>query len=422
MANDRGYFALALQRILEDGVALSVLKNDVATEDRGYFNMLMMTTLRQLAFIRESVLPRYIKKKIPHKERILTYLLYLGGAELLFMQTPAHAVINLSAEAAKRLAGQFGANFVNAVLRRVDKEKAALCALQNGHYFSRNFRQILKQDYAPEAVKAMEKYAGVEAALDITLKNTADNPLADGVVLPTGSIRLPANTKVSAIPEYAAGKWWVQDAAAALAVKGLGDVRGLKALDLCAAPGGKTAQLLAGGAEVTAVDISESRLATLKENIQRLDLADKLAIVQADALEFTPTSLFDIVLLDAPCSATGTFRRHPEIIHTRTVDDVRRQAALQKELIRKAAQLVTPDGKLVYATCSLAKAEGEVVIRNFIAEQPEFAIVPASIRGTEHSVTKDGFIRILPHTFVTGENTVLSGADGFFIAYLQRKI
>lgn len=422
MANDRGYFALALQRILEDGVALSVLKNDVATEDRGYFNMLMMTTLRQLAFIRESVLPRYIKKKIPHKERILTYLLYLGGAELLFMQTPAHAVINLSAEAAKRLAGQFGANFVNAVLRRVDKEKAALCALQNGHYFSRNFRQILKQDYAPEAVKAMEKYAGVEAALDITLKNTADNPLADGVVLPTGSIRLPANTKVSAIPEYAAGKWWVQDAAAALAVKGLGDVRGLKALDLCAAPGGKTAQLLAGGAEVTAVDISESRLATLKENIQRLDLADKLAIVQADALEFTPTSLFDIVLLDAPCSATGTFRRHPEIIHTRTVDDVRRQAALQKELIRKAAQLVTPGGKLVYATCSLAKAEGEVVIRNFIAEQPEFAIVPASIRGTEHSVTKDGFIRILPHTFVTGENTALSGADGFFIAYLQRKI
>ena len=422
MANDRGYFALALQRILEDGVALSVLKNDVATEDRGYFNMLMMTTLRQLAFIRESVLPRYIKKKIPHKERILTYLLYLGGAELLFMQTPAHAVINLSAEAAKRLAGQFGANFVNAVLRRVDKEKAALCALQNGHYFSRNFRQILKQDYTPEAVKAMEKYAGVEAALDITLKNTADNPLADGVVLPTGSIRLPANTKVSAIPEYAAGKWWVQDAAAALAVKGLGDVRGLKALDLCAAPGGKTAQLLAGGAEVTAVDISESRLATLKENIQRLDLADKLAIVQADALEFTPTSLFDIVLLDAPCSATGTFRRHPEIIHTRTVDDVRRQAALQKELIRKAAQLVTPGGKLVYATCSLAKAEGEVVIRNFIAEQPEFAIMPASIRGTEHSVTKDGFIRILPHTFVTGENTALSGADGFFIAYLQRKI
>ena len=422
MANDRGYFALALQRILEDGVALSVLKNDVATEDRGYFNMLMMTTLRQLAFIRESVLPRYIKKKIPHKERILTYLLYLGGTELLFMQTPAHAVINLSAEAAKRLAGQFGANFVNAVLRRVDKEKAALCALQNGHYFSRNFRQILKQDYTPEAVKAMEKYAGVEAALDITLKNTADNPLADGVVLPTGSIRLPANTKVSALPGYAAGKWWVQDAAAALAVKGLGDVRGLKALDLCAAPGGKTAQLLAGGAEVTAVDISESRLATLKENIQRLDLADKLAIVQADALEFTPTSLFDIVLLDAPCSATGTFRRHPEIIHTRTVDDVRRQAALQKELIRKAAQLVTPGGKLVYATCSLAKAEGEVVIRNFIAEQPEFAIVPASIHGTEHSVTKDGFIRILPHTFVTGENTALSGADGFFIAYLQRKI
>ena len=422
MANDRGYFALALQRILEDGVALSVLKNDVAAEDRGYFNMLMMTTLRQLAFIRESVLPRYIKKKIPHKERILTYLLYLGGAELLFMQTPAHAVINLSAEAAKRLAGQFGANFVNAVLRRVDKEKAALCALQNGHYFSRNFRQILKQDYTPEAVKAMEKYAGVEAALDITLKNTADNPLADGVVLPTGSIRLPANTKVSAIPGYAAGKWWVQDAAAALAVKGLGDVRGLKALDLCAAPGGKTAQLLAGGAEVTAVDISESRLATLKENIQRLDLAVKLAIVQADALEFTPTSLFDIVLLDAPCSATGTFRRHPEIIHTRTVDDVRRQAALQKELIRKAAQLVTPGGKLVYATCSLAKAEGETVIRNFIAEQPEFAIMPASIRGTEHSVTKDGFIRILPHTFVTGENTALSGADGFFIAYLQRKI
>lgn len=383
--------------------------------------MLFMTTFRQLAFIRETVLPRFVKKNIPRKQQAAEYALCLGTSELLFMETPAYAVVNSYTEATKKLCGMFSGSFVNAVLRNILRNKNELLTLQNGHYFGRNFLEILKQDYTLEEIKNMEPFAGIEAPLDITLKNPVQNPFADGFILPTESIRLPANAKVTTLPGYADGSWWVQDAAAALAVKGLGSVSSKRVLDLCAAPGGKTAQFLAGGAVVTAVDIAEQRLIMLQKNISRLQLTDKLKIICSDALHFTDESLFDIVLLDAPCSATGTFRRHPEIIHTKKLDDVRRQALLQEKLLAHAAGLVIPGGILVYATCSLAKAEGERQIRIFTAKHREFGIVPIVCRGAEHFVTKDGFIRILPQFFKT-ENDAFSGADGFFIAYLQKKI
>ena len=392
--------------------------------------MLFMTTLRRLTFIKKIVLPRFIRKKTPHKQRILECILYLGTTELLFMDTPAYAVLNSYVEAAKKLDGKFGANFVNAVLRNILRCKDTLLSLPRDKYFSDDFWEILKQDYTHGEITAMEKFAGYEPPLDITLKDRTVNPLTDGFVLPTGTVRLPSNTVVTTLPGYKEGMWWVQDAASALAVKCLPEIKGKRVLDLCAAPGGKTAQLLAKGALVTAVDISEQRLLVLRENITRLKLMQNLTTVCADALTYTSPEKFDIILVDAPCSATGTFRRHPEIPHTKAIEDVRKSEKLQWSILQHAADLLMPDGILLYATCSLAKAEGERIIKRFITEYQEFTVLPISLAGTECLRTEEGFIRVLPQNFpqkFPDEETIpikesMVGADGFFIACLQRKI
>lgn len=425
MADNRTEYAEFLQRILNGDTSFSLLKQSVPAEKRGFFNMLFMTTLRQLTFIRETVLPRFIKKKVPQKQRILECILYLGTAELLFMDTPAYAVLNSYAEAAKKLNGKFGANFVNAVLRNILRNKGALLSLPRDKHFSHDFLKILKQDYTPDEISAMEKFAEYEPPLDITLKDQTVNPLTDGQVLFTGTVRLPSNVKVTELPGYEEGKWWVQDAASALAVKCLPEIKGKNILDICAAPGGKTAQLLAAGAQVTAVDISEQRLGVLRENMRRLKLVQNLTTVRADALTYSPTEKYDIILLDAPCSATGTFRRHPEIMHTKTTEDVRRQEKLQREILQHICEFLLPGGILLYATCSLAKAEGERQISRFLAARTDFEVLPITAVETEHLRTKEGFIRVLPQNFLpkpASREEDMTGADGFFIACLQRKI
>lgn len=460
MSDNRTEYAEFLQRILNGDTSFSLLKQSIPAEKRGFFNMLFMTALRRLTFIKETVLPHFIKKKVPQKQQILECILYLGTTELLFMDTPAYAVLNSYAEAAKKLNGKFGANFVNAVLRNILRNKGGLLSLPRDKYFSHDFLKILKQDYTPDEISAMGKFAEYEPPLDITLKDQTVNPLNDGQVLFTGTVRMPSNVKVTELPGYEEGKWWVQDAASALAVKCLPEIKGKNVLDICAAPGGKTAQLLAGGAVVTAVDISEQRLDVLRENMMRLKLMPNLTTVCADALSYTPSEKFDIILIDAPCSATGTFRRHPEIMHTKTAEDVRRQEKLQRSILQHAANFLTPGGMLLYATCSLAKAEGERQIKHFIAKHQEFAVFPITLAGTENLRTKEGFIRVLPQRFlpkqpITDENMTeknmgrsnltkknmpdadqtgkdmaraglmaenMAGADGFFIACLQRKI
>lgn len=425
MADNRTEYAEFLQRILNGDTSFSLLKQSVPAEKRGFFNMLFMTTLRRLTFIKETVLPRFIKKKVPQKQRILECILYLGTAELLFMDTPAYAVLNSYAEAAKKLNGKFGANFVNAVLRNILRNKGALLSLPRDKHFSHDFLKILKQDYTPDEISAMEKFAEYEPPLDITLKDQTANPLTDGQVLFTGTVRLPSNVKVTELPGYEEGKWWVQDAASALAVKCLPEIKGKNILDICAAPGGKTAQLLAAGALVTAVDISEQRLGVLRENMKRLKLVQNLTTVRADALTYSPTEKYDIILLDAPCSATGTFRRHPEIMHTKTTEDVRRQEKLQREILQHICEFLLPGGILLYATCSLAKAEGERQISRFLAARTDFEVLPITAVETEHLRTKEGFIRVLPQNFLpkpASREEDMTGADGFFIACLQRKI
>lgn len=418
MNNERKNYVIWLKNILNDGVALSDIKAAVPVNERAFFNMLVMTALRQLAFIKTDVLPRFIRKKIPQKQNILNFVLYLGCTELLFLETPDYACINSYVEVAKRLCDKFGANFVNAVLRNVIRNKQQLLIDRKTMFFSKEFVKILKQDYTPAEIADMEKFAQIEAPLDLTLKVGIEaEDFADAVQLPTGTLRLPAHTAVAEVYGYNDGLWWVQDAASALAVKALPDIRGKKVLDLCAAPGGKTAQLLDAGAFVTAVDVSAKRLERLKENIERLHLEKNLNVICADALDLKIDEKFDVILVDAPCSATGTFRRHPEIMNNKTIQDVKAQAALQQKILNHCVVWLKENGMLVYATCSLAKLEGEKQIKNFLQTHADFTIYPIHIAGTEKMITKEGFLRVLPQNF--GD---FSGADGFFVAALQRKI
>ncbi len=422
MINERAAYADILQKILTSNVPLSAFKDSLPNAQKNFFNMLFLTTFRQLTFIKEQVLPRFVQKKIPSKQKILNYVLYLAITELLFLETPDYAVLNSYVDIAKKSTDKFGANFTNAVLRNVLRHKSELLSLPRKSYFSAEFLKILKPDYTKDEILQMEKYVVIEPALDITLKSSASNPFANGLTLPNGSIRLPAQTKVSELPGYADGIWWVQDVSASLAVQALSDIFGKQVLDLCAAPGGKTAQLLDAGANVTAVDISQERLETLRENMKRLNLTDNLQIICDDALQFSSSKKFDIILVDAPCSATGTYRRHPEIIHTKTRQDVLQQAQLQKDILEHAVSLLSDDGKIVYVTCSLAKDEGEKQINTFLKQHPEFMVAPISVLGTEHMLTKEGYLRVLPQYFNIPGQPDLSGADGFFIACLQRKI
>ena len=417
MSENRTEYVFLLKNILEDGVSFSDVKSTIAETDRAFFNMLFMSCFRHLTFIKTEVLPQFVKKKIPQKQHILNFVLYLGTTELLFLNTPDYAVINSYVDVAKNKTDKFGGNFVNAVLRNILRHKEQLLEHRQAKFFSPDFIKILKQDYSAKEINEMESLAVLEAPLDLTYKNNTPIKNDDGFLLPTGSFRLPATTKINNLPEFISGLCWAQDAASALAVKCLSDISGKKVLDMCAAPGGKTAQLLDAGAIVTAVDISDKRLLRLSENMTRLHFNDNLKTICTDALDFQSAEKFDIILLDAPCSATGTFRRHPEIMNIKKTEDVKKQALLQKNILEHCLQFLSPTGILVYATCSLAKLEGETQIKTFLKNHSDFIILPIKLTGTEKMQTKEGFLRILPHYFKE-----FSGIDGFFIAVLQRKI
>lgn len=414
---DRTVLVKALADILTDKISLGEVKNQVAENDKNFANMLILTTLRELTFIKFEVLPLFVKKKIPNKQQMLKYVLYLGATELLFLNTPNYAAINSYVEVAKELSDSFGAKFINAVLRNISRQKKELLENRKIGYFNKDFSDILKQDYTPLEICEMEEFTSVEPPLDLTLKATTELHFADEIILPTGSVRLPYHTKITDIKGYYEGLWWVQDAASAIAVNCLRELKGKKVLDICAAPGGKTAQLLDAGALVTAVDISKTRLNKLKENMARLKFDNNLQIVCADARQFGSDEKFDVILLDAPCSATGTFRRHPEVIHLKTKKDVTKQAQLQREILEHTTSFLSPHGILVYATCSLAKIEGESQIINFLHTHPQWQILPISIPELKNCTTKEGFLRILPQHFKQ-----LGGIDGFFVALLQRKL
>jgi len=417
-----------LTAVLDDGEtlddALDALVKDakLAARDRAFAHAIAATTLRRLGEI-DHVLAQCLDKPLPAKAVAAQRILQAGVAELLFLEVKPHAAVGVAVD----LAGTLRTTrpfkpLINAVLRRVTRERDTLVAHENDAT-RLNVPAWLWESwqaaYGDEA-EAIAVALQTEAPLDLTPRDPASaEALAGelgGTLLATGSIRLTGAAPVADLPGFKDGRWWVQDAAASLPALLLGDIAGEDALDLCAAPGGKTLQLAAGGASVTALDRARSRLARIRENLARTGLAAEL--VAAEVLTFEPDRTWPVVLLDAPCSATGTARRHPDVLHLKTPEEVQTLVAIQREMLAKAAALTAPGGRLVYCVCSLQPEEGEAQIDWFLESFAAFRLVPADSvlpAALHRFVTARGSLRTLPTEFA--EN---GGMDGFFAALLER--
>lgn len=396
----------------------------MAHRDRAFARAIVATTLRRLGQI-EAVLQHLLDRPLTGRRGDVWEILATGACQLLFLGTPPHAAIDLAVRLTQyERRGRHMAGLVNAVLRRVAKEGPALLRDQDAVRLNTPawMWESWCAAWGEETARAIAQASLTEAPLDLTTK--ADPELwaerLGGTALVTGSVRLLHRGRIEAIEGYDEGAWWVQDAAASLPARLLGDVRGCKVADLCAAPGGKTAQLIAAGAEVIAVDTSAGRLKLLRSNLKRLRL--NAAVVEADATDWRPDMAFDAVLLDAPCSATGTLRRHPDALRLKGPDDVAELVPLQRRLLRNAARLLRPGGRLVYCSCSLQPEEGEALIAEALQDLPELRLEPvqaSELAGLESAVTADGMLRTFPH-FLQLPRPELSGMDGFFAARLVR--
>lgn len=419
MTDPRLQTALILQNILENKIIASEAKqhvNPVADNDLAFSNMLLQTSLRNLVPIKNT-LRTFIKKKLPASSKLALYLLILGTTEILYLNTPDYAIINSYVDIAKKRLDKYVAGFVNAVLRKICNNKDNLNKQSSEGFFPPEFRRIINTSYNKKQSSLIEASFTNEPLLDITAKS--GKTIKNATSLPLGSYRLKNNGNITKIQGFNEGDWWIQDFSSSLAVKLLNNIQNKKVLDVCAAPGGKTAQLIEKGALVTALDISPQRLEKLKDNLKRLKMAAQ-EIICADAIDWLKSfkqEPFDVILLDAPCSATGTLRRHPEIIHIKTLADVNKMAEVQRKLLELIPSALKSKGTLIYCTCSLSKTEGEEQIHQFLKLHSEFKTqkinLPDELKLMQ---TPEGWIRILPsHLNKQG------GADGFFIAFLTKE-
>ncbi|MEM9271156.1 MAG: RsmB/NOP family class I SAM-dependent RNA methyltransferase, partial [Pseudomonadota bacterium] len=346
-------------------------------------------------------------------------VLRLVTHEMLVDGVPPHAAVDGAVHLAR--AGQKTGRFtklVNAVARRVAKtDRAAFEALPPPALPGWLAKPVVRS-FGEEAALGMARAHAQSPSVDICLRDGTTQDWADrlgGLALPTGAVRLSPRQALSSLEGYDTGAWWVQDAAAQCPVALLGDIKGARVLDLCAAPGGKMLQLAAQGAEVTALDISEARLTRVKENLARTGLQAEL--VAADAVTWSPHAPFDAVLLDAPCSATGTLRRHPDLPFVRPAPDLSPLLQLQADLLDRALSFLRPGGVLVYATCSLLPREGERQIADALARNSTLARMPWSLPPgwEDHWQTELGDLRLRPDFWPE-----LGGMDGFFAAKLTR--
>jgi 16S rRNA (cytosine967-C5)-methyltransferase len=408
---------LGEQRPLDETFAGHPRLGALAARDRAFARLLLTTALRRLGQI-DAVLDRFLRA--PPKSIRVRDILRLGAAQLLFLETPAHAAV---AETVALATGSesFARGLVNAVLRRVAREGEALIAAQDAARLNTPdwLWQSWSEAYGEACARAIATVHLAEPPIDLSVKRDAERWAGrlDALRLASNSLRRAAGGLIEDLPGYAEGAWWVQDVAAALPARLLPDIAGRPVIDLCAAPGGKTAQLAAAGGRLVALESSARRAERLRANLARLQLDAEVVI--ADAREWRPPHPVDRVLLDAPCTATGTIRRHPDIAWHRTPADVDRLAGLQGELLRAAIDMLAPGGVLVYASCSLQPEEGVRLIDCALAEAlaaERLAIDPAELAGLPVDVTPEGDVRTLPcHLAEQG------GMDGFFIARLRRR-
>jgi len=411
---------------LEDALAQAGRHAGLDAADTALAHAIATATFRRLGFLRTALAER-MTQGLPDDPRLVA-LLATGAAQILDLNVPDHAAVDVSVRLAKadpqlrHLSG-----LVNAVLRRVAREGEAIRAGEADpllHNTPDWLRTRWVAAYGEAAARSIAAAHLDGAAVDLTVPRDRDSwaETLGGVALDLGSVRLAdVRAAVPDLPGYGEGAWWVQDAAAALPARLLGAASGQSVADLCAAPGGKTAQLAAMGATVTAVDRSKVRLERLSRNLERLGLSAEIRV--GDALDLPDEARFDAVLLDAPCSATGTIRRHPDVAWTKDATDIARLAGLQARLLDKAAKLVRPGGRLVYCTCSLEPEEGEAQIALFLARHPEYRRVPvepAELGGHAELIDGNGDLRTLPSHLADEAPPRRGGLDGFFVSRLRR--
>ena len=395
----------------------------LADRDRALVRKLVATVLRRVGTLRH-LLNSFLTEGFPADAPRVESALLIGAAQILFLDVPDHAAVDLSVRLvqADRRAGKYP-GLINAVLRRVTREGPELIAALDSVPLDTPawLFERWKRFYGEETARAIAIAQGHEPPLDLTVKADAESWAARlrGRVLPTGSVRTVAQGHISLLPGYHEGAWWVQDAAAALPARLLGNVGGKLVADLCAAPGGKTAQLAHAGAQVTAVDRSANRLSRLRENLTRLNLAAET--VTADVAEWH-AGPFAALLIDAPCSSNGTIRRHPDVAWLKSEVDLMQLTGLQRRLLDRAAALTKPGGMIVYCTCSLEPEEGEAQIEALLARETGLRRVPieaSEVGGAAEFINAAGELRTLPSHWGDSDPR-LSGVDGFFAARLVR--
>ncbi|WP_394801925.1 RsmB/NOP family class I SAM-dependent RNA methyltransferase [Rhizobium halophilum] len=394
-------------------------------QDRALARAILLSVLRHLPRI-EAALASLLESPLPQGARPLHHVLCVAAGQILYLDIPSHAAVDLAVEQANRdPRNRRFAKLVNAVLRRLVREKEAV--LQQiaqvspvpGWYMER-----LTAAYGADDARDIAEAQLSPPPIDVTTKGDPEQwaEAMGARRLPTGSLRLPSfEGSVASLPGFDQGAWWVQDVAASIPAKLFGDIRGKRIADLCAAPGGKTAQLIAAGAEVIAVEQSANRMTRLKENLERLGL--KAELVQGDLFDFRPDPPLDGVLLDAPCSSTGTTRRHPDVLWTKGPEDVAKLAALQAKMLRHAVTLVKSGGLIVFSNCSLDPLEGEDLVADLLAEDPTLERVPVDVAlwpGLEQAITAQGEFRTTPAMLSPSEG-FSGGMDGFFACVLRRR-
>ncbi len=397
----------------------------LSDRDRALMRRLVATILRRLGTL-GHLLSRLLDRGIPTDAPRAQSALLIGAAQILWMDVPDHAAVDLSVRLVQsdRRAAKY-AGLVNAVLRRCAREGQPLIDEVKGQTLDIP-PWLLKRwsiHYGESVARDIAVALSHDPSLDITAKSDPDQWASrlHGEILPTGTVRTLLQGSVTMLPGFAEGQWWVQDAAAALPARLLGDVAGKTVADLCAAPGGKTAQLVQAGARVTAVDRSVGRMARLNDNLTRLSLQAETVV--ADAAEWPGSGDgFDGILIDAPCTSTGTIRRHPDVAWLRQEADIGALTVLQKRLLQRAAALLKPGGTLVYCTCSLEPEEGEQAVEGLLASEPAIRRAPIAageVAGLAEILTPDGDLRTLP-CHLPHQDPRLGGLDGFYAARLVK--
>jgi 16S rRNA (cytosine967-C5)-methyltransferase len=409
-----------------DGAGAHPGLKSLADRDRALMRRLVATILRRLGTL-GHLLSRLLDRGIPTDAPRAQSALLIGAAQILWMDVPDHAAVDLSVRLVQsdRRAAKY-AGLVNAVLRRCAREAQPLIDEVKAQTLDIPPWLLARWigAYGESTAREMALAIGHEPSLDLTVKSDAQQwaTRLHGETLPTGTVRTLLQGSVTMLPGFTEGHWWVQDAAAALPARLFGDVSGKAILDLCAAPGGKTAQLAQAGARVTAVDRSPARMGRLRDNLARLALQADEVVTDATEWAGSGNGGFDGVLVDAPCTSTGTIRRHPDVAWLRQEGDIAALATLQKRLLQRAVALLKPGGTLVYCTCSLEPEEGEQAVASLLATEPAMRRAPVDageVAGLSDIITAKGDLRTLP-CHLPHDDPRLGGLDGFYAARLVK--